>query len=159
MSVDVTGYLLSAVFSFWRFECAASNYHYKGCFWFLVARNSASVKKICRHLWSKFCFSLLTRRLQQRAGTCFFGRWSVLVTECCPSSALRPAGPACWVPESKEGDPGPALTNHPDLHCPRGRTPDSLRAKRWAEKCLLYKWINEIPAMAYFSSPSEFCII
>ncbi len=85
-----------------------------------------------------FDVSPFMRRLQQRAGTCCFGRWSVRVIDRCPSSALRPAGPACWVPGSKDGDPGPVLTNHPDLHCPRGRTPDSLWTKPQVEIQSIY---------------------
>lgn len=78
--------------------------------------------------------SLLMRTLQQRAGTCCFGQWSVHETDRCPSSVLGPAGPACWVPESKAADPGPALTNHPEPHCPRGQIPDNL----WASICFIF---------------------
>lgn len=78
--------------------------------------------------------SLLMRTLQQRAGTCCFGQWSVHETDCCPSSVLGPAGPACWVPESKAADPGPALTNHPEPHCPRCQRLDNL----WASICFVF---------------------
>lgn len=75
-------------------------------------------------------FPSITRRWQQWADTYCFGQWSVRGTDLCPSSASRPAGPACWAPESKDGDPWPALTNHPDRHCPRGQTPHNLWAKQ-----------------------------
>lgn len=85
-------------------------------------------------------FSLFMRSPQQTAGTCCFGQWSVHVADCCPSSALRTAGPACWVPESKDADLWPALTIHPDLHCPRDQTPDNLRVKQPAENQSVYFW-------------------
>lgn len=59
----------------------------------------------------RLIFPLFTRRPRRRGGTCCFGPRRV--REGRPSSALRPAGPAGWVPESKDGDPGPARTIHP----------------------------------------------
>lgn len=70
----------------------------------------------------------LRRGLRQITATCCFDRRRYA---CCrSSSALKPADPVCWAPESKGADPGPALINHPELQCPRGRTPDILWHKR-----------------------------
>lgn len=91
---------------------------------------------------------LFTRRRQQRADIYCSGQWSVHVTDWCPSSALRPAGPACWVPESKDGDPWPARTNHPDLRCPRAQTPHSLggeEASRLFYLILAHRCIRDHP--------------
>lgn len=101
-------------------------------------KNSESLINICHHLIPP----LFTRWLQQTIGTCFFGRWSVHEADRCPSSALKPAGPACWVPESKGADPGPALTSHPDLRCPRGQTPDNLWVKRHNFYFILWPNVN-----------------
>lgn len=83
----------------------------------------------------------LRRRLRQTTATCCFDRRRYA---CCrSSSALKPAGPVCWAPESRGADPGPALINHPELRCPRGRTPDILWHKRLiSTHSLAYKpWI------------------
>lgn len=91
-----------------------------------------------------FHFSLFMRGLQWIAGTCCFGPWSAHVTDRCPSSASGPPGPTCWVPGSKDGDPGQALTIRQGLQCPRGQTPDNLRAKREAgiqSECLILQLV------------------
>ena len=87
-----------------------------------------------------FHCSLFMRGPQRTAGTCCFGPWGAHMTGRCPSSASGPPDPACWVPGSKDGDPGQALTIRQGLRCPRGRTPDNLKAKREAgiqSECLI----------------------
>ena len=65
-----------------------------------------------------------------------FGPAGVRVAEPCPSSALRPVGPACSSPGSKDGGHGSARTNHPALRCSRGQTLGNLREREQIQKAL-----------------------